>query len=48
MLLSAVTLSFNRPARDILPKLSRPLILFDHNDDHYAVLIIRQPSNDID
>ena len=34
-----VTLLFNRPIRGIMPKLNRPAILFDHDDDHYAALI---------
>ena len=30
----------------LLQKLSRPPIIFDHADDHYVVLIKRQPNDD--
>ena len=40
---SPALLMFNRPIRSLMPKHSRPHILFDHNDDN-ATLIERQQS----
>ena len=36
---SPVALMFNKPVRDLMPKLIRLPILFNNNDDHYAALI---------
>ena len=35
---SIVVLIFNRPIRGQMPKLSRPSILYSHDDDHYTML----------
>ena len=36
-----------RPVRGIMSKVSRLLIIFDYNDDHYAALIKRQQNADM-
>ena len=43
---SSAALLINRPARDILPKLTKPPVFFDQDDDHSDVLIKRQPNAD--
>ena len=43
---SPAALLFHRPARGILPKLSRPLIVFDQDDNHYTGLTKRQLDTD--
>ena len=43
---SPAALMFNRPVRGQIPKLTRPLILFDHNDDHYAAPIEKQQNTE--
>ena len=43
---SPVTLMFNRPIRCLIPKLSIPFILFNHDHDHNASLIGGQQNTD--
>ena len=38
---SPTALMLNRPIRGIMPKLGRPPMLFDYDDDHYTALIER-------
>ena len=43
---SPAALMLNRPKRDLMPKVSNPFILFDHDDDHSAVLTEGQQNAD--
>ena len=47
-IIQAVTLLLNKPARGLLPELSRSPILSDHDIDHYAAIIKRQQNDNID
>ena len=39
---NSAALLFSRSLGGLLPKLSRPLILFDHDNDQYTAIIKRQ------
>ena len=43
---SPSALSFYIPAGNLLSKLRRPPIIFDHAGNHYSVLVKRQPNAD--
>ena len=47
-LLSPAATLFSRPIKGLISKLSRTLILFNHDDDHYAALIERKQNADKD